>query len=161
MPTLSNLTLAAAAALSLGALAACGSDSNNTAPRPETYTAALSGSNETTPPALVLGATGTSTIVVNGHELEWTLTTSNFAAGTTAPGSTTSTTLPAHIHLGATGVAGGIMVPLTATVNGTTSGKVTVVDSVLTHLRAGDAYVNVHTAARPSGEIRGQLVRAP
>ena len=159
MPTLSNLTLAAAAALSLGALAACGGDSNNTAPKPERYTAALSGSNETTPPALVIGATGTSTIVVNGHELQWTLTTSNFAAGTTAPGSS-STTLPAHIHLGAEGVAGGIMVPLTATVNGTTSGTVTVVDSVLTHLRAGDAYVNVHTAARPSGEIRGQLIRA-
>ena len=141
------------------ALGACNSK-DTAAPKAEQYTASLSGSNETTPPALVIGATGTSTITVNGHDLSWTLTTANFAAGTTAPGSS-STTLPAHIHLGAPGVAGGIMVPLTATVNGTTSGTVTVVDSVLTHLRAGDAYVNVHTAARAAGEIRGQLTRVP
>ena len=156
---IAHLTLAALAAACIAGTTACGSD-DSTPPKPETYTASLSGSNETTPPALVLGATGTSTITVNGHDLSWTLTTANFASGTTAPGST-STTLPAHIHLGAPGVAGGIMVPLTATVNGTTSGTVTVVDSVLTHLRAGDAYVNVHTAARSSGEIRGQLVRNP
>lgn len=157
MPARSHLTFAAAAALALGSLAACSSD-DNTAPKPETYTASLNGSNETTPPALVIGATGTSTIVVNGHDLNWTLTTANFASGTTAPNG--SATLPAHIHLGAPGVAGGIMVPLSATVNGTTSGTATVVDSVLAHLRAGDAYVNVHTAARAAGEIRGQLVRA-
>jgi hypothetical protein len=146
------LTLACAAALG-----ACNSDNNN-APKVETYTAALTGSNETTPPALIIGATGQSTMTVNGNTITWSLTTANFASGTTAPGSS-STTLPAHIHLGAPGVAGGIMVPLTATVDGTTSGTVTVADSVLTHMRAGDAYVNVHTAARASGEIRGQLVR--
>lgn len=146
--------LALACAVALGA---CNGD-DNTAPKVETYVAALTGANETTPPALIIGATGQSTMTVNGHDISWTLTTGNFAAGTTAPGSS-SLTLPAHIHLGAAGVAGGIMVPLTATVNGTTSGTVTVVDSVLAHLRAGDAYVNVHTAARPSGEIRGQLVR--
>lgn len=138
------------------AVTAC-KDDKTTAPKPEAYAAALSGANETTPPALVLGATGTSTITVSGNTLAWTLTTANFAAGTTAPAG--GTTLPAHIHLGAVGVSGGIMVPLTATVNGTTSGTVTVVDSVLTHMRAGSAYVNIHTAARPGGEIRGQLSR--
>ena len=141
-------------------LTACNGKDTAAPPKPEQYTASLSGSNETTPPALVVGATGSSTITVNGNDLSWTLTTANFASGTTAPGSS-STTLPAHIHLGAPGVAGGIMVPLTATVNGTTSGTVTVADSVLTHLRAGDAYVNVHTAARAAGEIRGQLTRVP
>ena len=30
-------------------------------------------------------------------------------------------------------------------------------DSVLVLLRTGKAYVNVHTVANPSGEIRGQL----
>jgi len=155
-----RLTSALLVATSVAALAACNSDKNTAAPKVETYTAAMTGSNETTPPALIIGATGQSTMTVNGHDLTWTLTTANFAAGTTAPGSA-SQTLPAHIHVGAPGVAGGIMVPLTATVNGTTTGTVTVVDSVLTHLRAGDAYVNVHTAARASGEIRGQLVRAP
>lgn len=151
-------TLVFLLAAGIAGTTACDND-KPAAPKPETYTATLNGANETTPPAQVIGATGTSTITVNGHDLAWTLTTANFATGTTAPGST-STTLPAHIHLGAPGVAGGVMVPLTATVNGTTSGTVTVVDSVLTHLRAGEAYVNVHTAARAAGEIRGQLVRA-
>lgn len=158
MHRIAHLTPATLALCVAGALA-CSGD-HTAAPKPESYVANLNGSNETTPPALVVGATGTATINVNGHDLAWTLTTANFASGTTAPGSS-NTTLPAHIHLGAPGVAGGIMVPLTATVNGSTQGTVTVVDSVLTHLRAGDAYVNVHTAARAAGEIRGQLVRVP
>ncbi|NUO65569.1 MAG: CHRD domain-containing protein [Gemmatimonadaceae bacterium] len=157
MHRISPLTLAGAV-LCAAAVTACNSRDTAAPPKPEQYTASLSGSNETTPPALIIGATGSATITVNGHDLAWTLTTANFASGTTAPGSS-STTLPAHIHVGAAGVSGGIVVPLSATVNGTTSGTATVVDSVLTHLRAGDAYVNVHTAARPSGEIRGQLTR--
>jgi len=32
-------------------------------------------------------------------------------------------------------------------------------DSLLVLMRNGMAYVNVHTAANPAGEIRGQLVR--
>jgi hypothetical protein len=154
-----HLTLATLAVACITAAAACGDD-DAAAPKVEAYTASLNGSNEVAPPAQVLGATATSTITVNGHDLAWTITTANFATGTTAPGSA-STTLPAHIHLGLPEVSGGIMVPLSATVNGTTSGTVTVVDSVLTHMRAGEAYVNVHTAARAAGEIRGQLVRKP
>ena len=159
MQGIQRLTLATLAGLSLTAAAACKKD-NPAAPKVESYSASLSGSNETTPPALVLGATGTSTMTVNGNNVTWTITTNNFAGGTTAPGSA-STTLPAHIHLGAVGVAGGIMVPLSAVVNGSTTGTATVADSVLTHMRAGNAYVNVHTAARAAGEIRGQLVRNP
>lgn len=134
-------------------------DNKTTAPKPETYTAALNGSNEPTPPAQVIGATGTATVTVSGNSIAYTLTTASFSAGTTAPAG--GTALPAHIHLGAAGVSGGVMVPLTATVNGTTSGTVTVVDSVLTHLRAGNTYANVHTNNRAAGEIRGQLVRTP
>ena len=159
MLRMQSLTIATLVLACTAGTMGCKSD-KTTAPKPETYSAALNGSNETTPPALVLGATGSSTVAVNGNALTFTLTTANFASGTTAPGSA-SLTLPAHIHLGAPGVAGGIMVPLTATVNGTTTGTVTVVDSVLTHLRAGAAYVNVHTSSRAAGEIRGQLVRVP
>lgn len=157
MLRIERLAIAAAVVACVAGMTGCKND-KTTAPKVETFSAAMSGANETTPPALIIGATGTTTITVNGNDLHYTVTTANFATGTTAPGST-STILPAHIHLGAVGVAGGIMVPLTATVNGTTSGTVTVADSVLTHLRAGDAYVNVHTAARPAGEIRGQLVK--
>lgn len=150
--------LAMTAAVVAVGIAAC-DDDGPTAPAREQYTAALSGENEVEPPAKVIGATGAATIAVSGNNLTYTITTANFAAGTTAP--TGGTALPAHIHHGAAGVNGGVMIGLSATVNGTTTGTVTVVDSVLAKMRAGTAYVNVHTNNRPAGEIRGQLVRTP
>jgi trimeric autotransporter adhesin len=145
-----------AAVVALG-VAAC-DDDEPTAPPVETYTAALNSANEVEPPAKVASnATGTATITVNGNVLSYTLTTTNFAAGTTAPAGGTS--LPAHIHNGAAGVNGGIMANLTSNLNGSATGTVTVVDSVLVKMRTGNAYVNVHTNNRSAGEIRGQLVR--
>lgn len=152
--------LAMTAAVVAVGIAACG-DGGPTAPPREQYTAALSGANEVEPPAKVIGATGTATIVANGNNLTWTITTANFAAGTVAPGTAGGTTLPAHIHNGAAGVNGQVMVPLSAAVNGTMTGTLTVADSVLAKMRAGTAYVNVHTNNRPAGEIRGQLARTP
>mgnify|MGYP006149350299 CR=1 FL=1 len=32
-------------------------------------------------------------------------------------------------------------------------------DSMLSLIRNGNAYVNIHTVARPAGEVRGQIVR--
>jgi hypothetical protein len=34
-------------------------------------------------------------------------------------------------------------------------------DSLLVLMRTGNAYVNVHTSAYPSGELRGQISRVP
>ena len=147
-----------AAVVAIG-VAAC-DDDDPVAPKVETYTAALNGANEVAPPALVAtNATGTATITVNGNVLSYTLTTTGFAAGTTAPAGGTS--LPAHIHEGAAGVNGGILANLTSSLNASATGTVTVSDDVLAKMRAGNAYVNVHTNNRTAGEIRGQLVRAP
>jgi hypothetical protein len=38
-----------------------------------------------------------------------------------------------------------------------TSGKATLTDAQIADLEAGKWYFNVHTAAHPGGEIRGQL----
>jgi hypothetical protein len=81
----------------------------------------------------------------------------------------------AHIHAGGPDVAGPVMVFL---FNGPTTGsgfsgilasaEITRasafngafnMDSVLTRMRNGTAYVNVHTSANPGGEIRGQIQR--
>ncbi len=72
-------------------------------------------------------------------------------------------TLPAtgaHIHSGAAGVAGPIVVPLTAPgADGTSSGCVTstraLVEAILDNPAA--YYSNVHTTDFPAGAIRGQL----
>jgi hypothetical protein len=68
----------------------------------------------------------------------------------------------AHIHEGAVGVAGPIVVPLAAPVDGNVSGCTPDVDrEVLSRLIQTPAgfYVNVHNAEFPAGAVRGQLGR--
>ncbi len=86
----------------------------------------------------------------------------------------------AHIHIGAEGTNGGVIVflcggggkPECPSASGTVTGTITAADvkavttqgfpagdfaALLTSLRAGATYVNVHTTAYPGGEIRGQV----
>lgn len=66
----------------------------------------------------------------------------------------------AHLHYGEVGVAGGVAVDLSSMINGNTiegTVDITAVAGLMDSLMAGKVYVNIHTAANPSGEIRGQL----
>ncbi len=69
------------------------------------------------------------------------------------------TATAAHIHLGAAGKNGPVIVPLTKSGdNGWAVGagaKLTA--DQMKAFKAGDLYVNVHSTANPGGEIRGQL----
>ena len=71
------------------------------------------------------------------------------------------TATDAHIHDGAAGVPGPIIVPLTGgpTAWSGTSAPLTALQ--VADLRDQGLYVNVHSAAFPSGEIRGQLDARP
>ena len=67
----------------------------------------------------------------------------------------------AHLHYGAPGVAGGVAVNLSGLIAGNEivgfvdiSSNADIMDS----LKAGNVYVNIHTALNPAGEIRGQLM---
>ena len=101
-----------------------------------------------------LGATGTATITINPGKRQvcWRITTGNFAAGTTA-------ITGAHIHSAPATTNGPVVVGLTATLNGTSSGCTTVTRSLADAIRKAPQgyYVNVHTNLFPSGAIRGQL----
>jgi hypothetical protein len=69
--------------------------------------------------------------------------------------------LAAHVHLGAAGKAGRIVVPLCAPcASGVHSAKAISSVAALAMI-AGKAYVNVHTAKNPAGEIRGQIKAKP
>ena len=68
----------------------------------------------------------------------------------------------AHIHKGASGIAGPVVVPLqhpTKGNPGTSSGCVTASRSVVSGIQRnpGNWYVNVHNADYPGGAVRGQL----
>lgn len=67
---------------------------------------------------------------------------------------------PADVTLAA-GVQVPIMVPSGAGTSGTVSGTATLTDAQETDLLAGKWYYNIHTAAYPGGEIRGQVTAAP
>lgn len=69
----------------------------------------------------------------------------------------TGRALAAHIHAGARGKAGPVIVPLCGPCRSGARGTATVNASVVTALESGRTYVNVHTKKNPAGEIRGQL----
>ena len=69
--------------------------------------------------------------------------------------------IAAHIHSGARGKPGPVIVPLCAPCRSGARGRATVSESVLNALESGRTYVNVHTPKNPAGEIRGQLAAVP
>jgi hypothetical protein len=69
----------------------------------------------------------------------------------------TGRAVAAHIHSGARGTSGPVIVPLCAPCKSGARGRATVDASVLSALESGRTYVNVHTKKNPAGEIRGQL----
>ena len=71
----------------------------------------------------------------------------------------TDTPTMAHIHKGAAGVAGGVVVPLAPPTSGMSEGCAPLAADVLSAILAtpSDYYVNIHTALFPKGALRGQL----
>lgn len=77
----------------------------------------------------------------------------------------------AHIHYGATGVSGPIVIPFfmttmpgTDSITGTLTqadvtpaGGINTIADVAAAIESGNAYVNIHTMMYPAGEVRGQL----
>ena len=76
-------------------------------------------------------------------------------------GSVTTTSVigtAAHIHEAAAGKNGAVIIPLTKDGDIYSVPKDTKLsDAQLESLKAGNLYINVHTAANPGGEIRAQL----
>lgn len=125
------------------------------------YSATLLASNEP-PPANAGTGSGTATFEDEGDRIDWTLSVTGLTGITDS-----------HIHLGASGVVGGIIINLftprggaTGPVNGllgtgsiTAASNPTVsLDSLRVLFNNGNSYVNVHTTQFGPGAIRGQVV---
>lgn len=83
-------------------------------------------------------------------KLDWTLEYSGLTGDATA----------AHFHgPAAKGENAGVAVPIEDATSGA-KGTATLTDAQAADLAAGRYYVNVHTAAHPDGEIRGQVEMA-
>ena len=66
----------------------------------------------------------------------------------------------AHLHgPAAPGVNAGVLVPFPAPITSPVHGTATLTDGQVTDLMDGKMYANVHTAANPGGEIRGQVTK--
>lgn len=165
-----RILLPAALLLSVAAIAAC-DDDESTGPQATVFTSTLSANNEV--PVRASSATGTATFTVIGNTATYTI---SVAGLTVAPSA-------AHIHVGAAGTNGGVIFnffPAGTTVpTGTTNvnfatgtidlslanisnaGQSVSGDSLRKLFESGNAYVNVHTATFPGGEIRDQIRRRP
>ena len=116
----------------------------------EKFTASLSGgqevpSNDTTGKGSVEATLDTATKTFS-YEITF--------SGLTGPA------MAAHFHgPAAPGANAPPVVPITGPVS-PTSGKATLTDAQVADLEAGKWYFNLHTAAHPGGEIRGQLQAA-
>ncbi len=106
----------------------------------------LSGVQEV--PAVATSAAGGGTITVNPDMTVSGSVTTTGVAGTMA-----------HIHEAAAGKNGPVIIPLTKSGDGTWSvaagAKLT--EAQYAAYKAGNLYVNVHSAEHKGGEVRGQL----
>jgi hypothetical protein len=146
-----------------------GSDQPDTTPAagPEIFRAVLSGSEETPPVATTARGSVSFHLSRDGSAIVYAITVDDMSNITAA-----------HIHIGAPGVSGPVVVTLfegsvagpydgllaqgvitASMLRGELSGES--MTDVLELLASGTTYVNVHTAAHPNGEIRGEIVRSP
>jgi CHRD domain-containing protein len=105
----------------------------------------LSGVQEV--PAVTTSATGNGTLTVNADMTVSGSITTTGVAGTAA-----------HIHMAEAGKNGPVIVTLTKGDNGwSVPAGTKLTEAQYKAYKAGDLYINVHSAANKGGEIRGQL----
>ena len=135
-------------ASAMGILAGCSHMSQMMGGESRGYTqqVSLSGGNEV--PAVSTSASGSGTVTVNRDR--------SVSARITVTGMYATA---AHIHMGAAGANGPVIVPFTKSDDNTfvapEGAKMT--DDQYESYKRGNTYVNVHSARNPGGEVRAQL----
>ncbi len=116
------------------------------------YVATLDGAHETPPNDSHGHGLADVTYDSDTHKISWNVTWDGLSGPATM----------AHIHGPApAGKAAGVVVGLGMASTSPASGQASLTPVQEGYLKDGLLYVNVHTAAHPAGEIRGQLAPAP
>jgi hypothetical protein len=116
----------------------------------EKFKATLDGKAEV--PATTSSGTGTADVDYDAasKKLSWKVTYSGLTGPATA----------AHFHGPAeTGKNANPAVPIPNIASSPVEGSATLTDAQAADLLAGKYYINIHTAANPAGEIRGQVMK--
>lgn len=113
-----------------------------------TFLAALRGAQEVPPTTSTALGSGAVLIDPASRQMTAAITTSGIA-GTSA-----------HIHEAPPGANGPVVIPLGEAVagSGVWATRATLTEDQYNALKAGNMYFNVHSAALPGGEIRGQIL---
>lgn len=121
--------------------------------RPDLHLAAFStqmtGMNQVPPVKTFAGGRVDAVLDKNTRLLRWKLSYTGLSGPATA----------GHFHgPAAVGANAGVALPLGATLRSPMEGRATLTAAQAADLLAGKWYVNIHTAAHPGGEIRGQMI---
>ncbi|WP_439369327.1 CHRD domain-containing protein [Bradyrhizobium sp. PMVTL-01] len=139
------MTKALFATLALGAAVAFAAPASA-----EKLKATLDGKSEV--PATTSSATGTAELDYDAasKKLSWTVSYSGLSGPATA----------AHFHGPAeAGKNAGVAVPIANAGSSPVKGEATLTEAQAADLLGGKYYINIHTAANPGGEIRGQVTK--
>src|SRR3954451_21848565 len=141
--------LVGAITLIMGGIAAAGPGIATANAETVTLKADLKGSNEVPPNTSPASGTAQVTLNTDTKVVNWTVTYKDL----------TGSAVGAHFHGPAeSGKNAGIVVPF-KTVQSPIEGTATLSDAQVADLLAGKWYANIHTAANPGGELRGNMVK--
>ena len=116
------------------------------------FTTQLRGANEVPPVASPGGGQVDAVLNKDSNLLRWKLSYSNLGSRVTA----------GHFHGPApAGANAGVVLPFQGPMNSSMEGSATLTAAQVADLLAGRWYANIHTAAHPGGEIRGQMTPVP
>ena len=114
------------------------------------FKADLAGTSEVPPVTTSAKGSLTATYDTASKKLSWKGTVSGLSGQATA----------AHFHGPAEpGKNAGVLVPAPGVKTGAFEGTATLTDEQAKALVAGQTYFNIHTAANPQGEVRGQVTK--
>lgn len=150
MPIIPPTLLRSAVAAGLLVVAVSGCGPIRPSQKIDIWEATLTGAEEV--PPVATGARGMAEVQfnTNTNALSWKVTYSGLSGPATG----------AHIHGPAgPGQNAGVVVPFANVTMQPIQGQTTLTAAQVADLVAGRWYVNVHSAAHPAGEIRGQLRR--